>query len=359
LKEYISIGLKMINHLHFSKNMKNWDTINISNEADIFFEITAKRHDCIDAGIIEECFDYGIFFNSSELRTLEYAKLFKKDSIGQTLLIDFKNDNCELKIQNFTKNKEYLNSFTKTLYEELLIEDIFDYEKNLIDIINHIPSVVFKINAKCFIDITGIPLIYSVALVRYLKLLFPSPTLYLLNVSGKYEEDGKKGIPQFSDGQKENIYIPGYYGKPDFAKPWLYILLLGFEGNRSLSIYKMNEPDYVKAIVAEPGYQNEYCSKAIEINKRFLSEAKITESDLIKIGAGDPITVYDKILELYEDYKDRANICLVPLGTKPHAIGAGLAALKQKRMAIMYQVPKSYSMNETKAAKDMWIYIIK
>jgi hypothetical protein len=323
------------------------------------FEVDSIKYKCHNVHPIKDVFDYGIIFNSSELRTLEYAKLFKTKSLMNSLLVDFKNNESKLKINNFEENKKFLKSFTSNMYEELVIPDIFDYENNLNAIENKIPKSIFKIKTKCFIDITGVPLIYSVALLRHLKLAFPSPELYLLNVSARYQVNEKNEMPEFSDGFRENIYIPGYYGRPDFSKPWLYVFLLGFEGNRSLSIYKMNEPDFVEVIVTEPGYRNEYCTEAVNKNKGFLKEAKIDPKDYIKMDAGDPIGVCEKILTIYSNYKNIANVCLVPLGTKPHAIGAGLSALIKNDIAIMYQVPKSYSMNGTKADEDMWIYRIK
>jgi hypothetical protein len=340
--------------------MRNW--INISNHGihlSNLFKIDAFKHNCSDVKPINEVFDFGFFFNSTEQRTLEFSKLFKKDSIKNSLLVDFKNETSQLKTQNIEKNRERLKLITSNYFEELIIPDIFNYDENLNILINKIPLSTFKVGAKCFIDITGVPLIYSVALLRHIKLAFPCPELYLLNVSAKYEVNEKKETPQFSDGFKENIYIPGYYGKPDFSRPWLYVFLLGFEGSRSLSIYKVNEPDFVVAIIAEPGYQNEYSTKAIEINKSFLTEAKIEHKDIIKIDAGDPVGVCNKVLDIYNEFKDRANICLVPLGTKPHAIGAGIAALIQNDIALMYQVPKSYSMFGSKAGDDMWVYVIK
>lgn len=340
--------------------MKNWCRINDKSiQLSNLYEIDAFKSKCELVQPLEEVFDFAIFFNSSENRTLEYEKIFKENSITNSLLVDFKNDESELKTKHFVKNKALLNSITCNRCEVIQIEDIFKYEENIIEIVNNIPDGTFRVRAKCFIDITGVPLIYSVALLKYLKMAFPSPELYLLNVSAKYENGDNNSIPQFSDGYKENIYIPGYYGNPDFSKPWLYIFLLGFEGLRSLSIYKVNEPDFVIAIIAEPGYQNDYNSRALRVNKGFLTESKIEHDKIIRIDAGDPVAICERILNIYMDFEDRANLCLVPLGTKPHAIGAGLSALIQNDISIMYQVPKSYSMSGTKAGDDMWIYRIK
>lgn len=327
--------------------MNDWKYINNLKELDA----EVYKISCDQVKPLDEKFDYAIFFNSSEERTLEYSKVFKNKSIKNSLLVDFKNDICTLKEENLKRNLQILGNVTINKPKILSGLDIFDYEVNLEKILAELPSDL----SKCFVDITGVPLIYSIALFRPLKLAFPSPNLYFLNVSAIYENGTNRNY-QFSDGLKGNIYIPGYYGRPDFSKPWLYIFLLGFEGNRSLSILKQNQPDYIKAIIAEPGYQDDYNTEAIERNKAFLNDAKICDEEIIRIDAGNPVDICNCILEIYNAFKEDANVCLVPLGTKPHALGACMAAVLKNDIAIIYQVPKKYSMNNTKAGKYLWLY---
>jgi len=327
--------------------MNNWEFLS-ELEA---LKVKVYKALCDSSIRLEDTFEYAIFFNSSEERTLEYQKVLGEKSIENVLLVDFKNDSCLFKEKNLRKNLDYLTIISQNKPKVLGDLDIFNYESNLETILNEVPSNL----SKCFIEITGVPLLYSIAILRPLLLSFPSPSLYFLNVSANYDNGGNKNY-QFSDGLKENIYIPGYYGRPDFSKPWIYIFLLGFEGTRSISILKQNQPDYIKAIIAEPGYQNDYNTKAIEINKAFLSEAHICNNEIIRIDAGNPVEICNCIIDIYNDFKEDANICLVPLGTKPHALGAGMAALLRTDIAIMYQVPKRYSINNTKSGKYLWLY---
>lgn len=334
--------------------MTNWQEINKLQSK--FFTVTVYKSECNIIEKFDETFDFILIFNSSEERTLEYAKLFNKNSIKNSLLVDFDNEYSSLKESNFSKNYEILEFISQNKPNVLKELDIFSYEESIEKIIDFLPQDNLNINSKCFIEITGVPLIYSTTLFKMLKQKFPNPNLYLLNVSANYE-NGPNSKYQFSEGERENIYIPGYYGRPDFSKPWLYIFLLGFEGNRSLSILKQNQPDFSEAIIAEPGYQKDYSSSAIEINKSFFIESNISTDEILKVDAGDPVALCNKIIELYDKYKD-TNICLVPLGTKPHAIGAGLAAIIKDEISIMYQVPKKYSMNGTKSGKYIWMYKI-
>ncbi len=333
----------------------NWQNINsIKNK---FFSATVFKAKCSDIIPLEKEFDLVIVFNSTEERTLEYSKLFEQKKVTNSLLIDFKNSVSELKSTNSKRNQQILAEISINTPQIISDLDIFCYEESLQKIIQSIPSDLFNKKSSFFIDITGVPLIYSTSLFKILKLRFPSPDLYLLNVSASYTV-GTNSSFQFSEGEIENIYIPSYYGRPDFSKPWLYIFLLGFEGNRSLSILKQNQPDFCEAIIAQPGYQDDYEKKAIEINSAFLSESNIEVNELIRVDAGDPVALCEKILEIYKSTPS-SNICIVPLGTKPHAIGAGMASIIQENISIMYQVPKRYSMNDTKSGEYLWLYEIK
>jgi len=360
----------------------------------ISYEIETLDFECKNAKPLEEEFAFGLFFNSSEERSLEYKKLLKDKAIKYSLLIDFEDKDSELKKSNLEENKKNLLKNSQE-NEIILIPDIFDYQNNLNLIVSKIPRNVLSVGAKFFMDITGAPLIYSVALLRYFKLSFPCPSLYLLNVSGVYQYSEK---PQFSEGKREDIFIPGYFGKPDHSKPQLYVFLLGYEGERSLNILKTNDPDFVEVIIPDPGYEAGNPNKTIRYNKDFLKETEFiiefqessipnndnvnsieyTEKDcdnnyikkkfifrespikkMDRIASYDPEKVCMNILSIYNQHKDIADIRLVPLGTKPHAIGAGLAALMQDEISIMYQTPKKYSKEKVLAGDKMWIYIIK
>lgn len=316
-------------------------------------------------------FSCGIFFNSSESRATEYSEVLKPDSIEYGLLIDFcdhnqvslsSNDeaNC-LKIKNLEVNKTKLRAICKEI-DILTISDIFNYAENIKVILASIPESLFRLDSNFFIDITGTPLIYSSAILKLLKDRFPSPKVYMLNVHAHYESSGTK---QFSDGTRSDIYIPGYYGGVDHNKPTLFIFLIGFEGSRSLKILQENEPDEAIVIVADPGYEKANAEFSLVKNSHFLMEVGIDVQDnsiaqkrLIRLPIYDIGKVCETIIKIYSDHKDRYSIRLVPLGPKPHAIGAALAAICQPEMSVMYQVPKKYVLSETKSSGEYWLYRI-
>lgn len=346
------------------------------------FELETHEFKCSEVQEIDESFSFGLFFNSTEERAMEYRNLLADKSIEYSLLVDFKApdenpEEVELKRQNFMLNKEHLLS-RSSQFKELVLDNIFDYQENLNTIVSSIPRKLFTTDAKFFIDISGTPLIYTVALLRFFKLSFPSPVLYLLNVSGDYDNQ-EKGQPQFTRGVRENIFIPGYFGDANHASPYLYIFLLGYEGERSYNIFRENDPYLLEVFIPNPGYEEGNHLRTIRYNKDFLKETEYivelcNESDdgtnsfkyaetkgksMFHIPVEDIGCVCDTILKIFEDNKNEARIRLVPLGPKPHAIGAGLAGLIEDKISIMYQAPIAYSMNKVKAGEKMWVHKIK
>lgn len=318
-----------------------------------------------DVRPMDRNYDVGIVFNSSESRSLAYAGLFKAKSIAVMILVNFDGGDNENKRRNWEKNvKELEHLSVKTILVRL--NSVFDYQKNLDEIATLIIRHRSKTNkTNVFMDVTGAPLIYSVALTKFLFRLFPVPGVSLLNVSGRYAERGEQ---QFSEGEQFDIYIPGYFGNPDHSKQLHYVFLLGYDGDRSLNIYRSNLPDKVSVIVPSPGYETGNDRNTISNNRDFLLETGYYLMDdklprkysrnknLYLIDISDITAVMRRIEEIYEEDKDNYEIRLVPLGPKPHAIGAALAAVFNNEISIVYQVPRKYFMSEIPCGDNMWLY---
>lgn len=304
----------------------------------------------------------GVFFNSSESRALTYSKLLPEQSISFAMLVDFDGKNNENKKTNLLHNELSLQRIANR-YERLDIDDIFNYQTNLNQIAFKINEFLVKTdNRSVFLDITGVPLIYSVALLKFLFRLFPTPDISILNVSGRYKE---RGAEQFSEGEQYDMYIPGYFGSPDHSLPKHYVFLLGYDGERSLNIFLDNLPEKASVIIPSPGYDVDNDKNTINNNKEFLMEIGYSptvqkkNSNVFRIDISDVVAVKEKIETLFEENNGKYEIRLVPLGPKPHAIGAALAAMYNNNISIMYQVPRKYYMSEVPAGDKMWLYDFK
>jgi hypothetical protein len=91
--------------------------------------------------------------------------------------------------------------------------------------------------------------------------------------------------------------------------------------------------------ISDPGYQPGYTEVTKERNKVFLTEAK---PELFYTDAADPIGTWVELEKRIVTAQARSNVCIVPLGTKPHALGGCLAALSTRTPAVLYLMPRGY-----------------
>lgn len=330
--------------------------------------VNTKTISTKEAQPLDRHYDVGIVFNSSESRALAYSKLFRGKSISVIILVNFDGGGNEEKRNNWRRNLEEANRISASVVQ-LNLHSIFDYQDNLDEIAARIIGYRRQSDDfSVFMDITGAPLIYSVALTKFLFRLFPVPKISLLNVSGRYAERGEQ---QFSEGEQFDIYIPGYFGNPDHSKQLHYVFLLGYDGDRSLSIYRVNLPDKVSVVIPSPGYEPGNDQNTISNNRDFLLETgfyfkngklpknNYRNENLYSIDISDISSVMKQVEEIYEKDKGDYEIRLVPLGPKPHAIGAALAAVFNNEISIVYQVPRKYFMSEIPCGDSMWLYDLK
>lgn len=331
------------------------------------FVINTNTYKTEDLNPDTRTYDLAIIYNSSESRALSYRMLLKEKSVDTALLVNFDGKGNAGKIANLDINKVQLEKLANRV-EMIELNSIFDYQANLDTIAAHI---LHHRSRRClnniFLDVTGAPLIYSAALMKFVFRLFPVPKIALLNVSGRYAERGEQ---QFSEGEQYEMYIPGYYGNPDHSKQLHYIFLLGYDGDRSLNIYRENLPEKISVIIPSPGYDEGNDVNTINNNKEFLTQAGFLfkehtlprnysrNKQLYNIDISDIVAVMNRVETIYQEDKDDYEIRLVPLGPKSHAIGAALAAIYNDDISIMYQVPRKYFMSEIPMGDKMWLYDI-
>jgi hypothetical protein len=220
-----------------------------------------------------------------------------------------------------------------------------------------LPVLSLKGNQKWFIDITGSPKPYFMALLAWLRDRIESPAITLFHAGGHYEKNQDQTTAFcFTEGFSEFIWVPHLWGQIDPRKPWMYFFLLGFEGNRSIEIYDRFEPEYVTALIGNPGYRPDYTAIAEEKNADFLHEAV---PEKIYANAADAIETWKKLDGKIIEAQEQSNICIVPLGPKPHALGGCLACLTDRVPAALYLMPRAYKVRDVPRGDLMWKYEVR
>jgi uncharacterized membrane protein YbaN (DUF454 family) len=208
--------------------------------------------------------------------------------------------------------------------------------------------------ASWFIDIAGSPKPYYLGICAYLRRKIAAPDLTLFHATGDYEKGNTpENAFSFTDGFDRYMWVPYLWGRPDRSLPWTYFFLLGFEGNRSADIFERFEPRFTQALIGKPGYKPDYVRTAKSKNALFLRRAK---PKIIFADAADAVEAWKRLdARILRDCKS-TNVCLVPLGTKPHALGGALAALANGSPGVLYVMPRSFSVRDVQPGPYVWTY---
>lgn len=212
-------------------------------------------------------------------------------------------------------------------------------KENIRTLLNTYPSDIL------YIDVSGLNNRISAALLNNIlsgdngsnvQVLYAEPELYK--------------IKQF---KSESVYIDlsekinGIEPLPGFANiipddiDYKFIALLGFEGGRFTHLINNVQPaeDNIIPVIGIPGYRLEYPFVAYWGNRNGLNTTGAWAN--VKYAAANSLVDVYMLLDKIHKKSPRSKIKLAPIGTKPHAIGAFLFAIKHpKEVEIVYDNPK-------------------
>lgn len=201
--------------------------------------------------------------------------------------------------------------------------------------------------ATIYIDVSGLNNRVSAAILRNalelkgikVRVVYTEPEHY------KIEKFRAEGV--FNDLSEQ---IDGVEPLPGFANiipdevDMKFVALLGFEGGRFTQMCEIIQPptDKIIPIIGVPGYRPEYPFVAYWGNRQPLSS---TESwQYVKYAAANSLVDVYYLLKKIKKQPPVTKIKLAPIGTKPHAIGAILFAIKYpKEVEIVFDNPKRKS----------------
>ncbi len=186
------------------------------------------------------------------------------------------------------------------------------------------------------VDISSFTKIYLLELLHYLDAELKWPMPRLLHTTQHY-------LPtRLTRGIEQITTIPHFYGHPSMDRQNLLVLLLGFEPDRALSIWKQHNPARTVALITNPPRKGspDYLKYARQNNEELLGKPGVEVRD---IPADDPGGVRDVLAALYEETKDDYNLVIGPFGTKPQVVGVYLFHREHPAAQVIYSFPAAYT----------------
>lgn len=150
---------------------------------------------------------------------------------------------------------------------------------------------------------------------------------------------------------------------PGFAKlghragdPRHFAPLLGFEGARLGHIFDQEEVDAAAThpILGSPGFRLEYTTLTYLANRDYLEQARMDQRvELAR--ASCPFEAYRAIERIHER-TGAGYLRIAPIGTKPHALGAVLYAIRNRAsVELIYDHPVR-STGRTRGSRGVYLY---
>jgi hypothetical protein len=306
--------------------------------------------------------DFFIICSSFEERCVRSSHILKlkKIKIDNSIIFNYEeNDSVKKRDKNLEKLRSNCNKISKKVYQfnncrinfpsdgmkgfkSFLFEESIDINnKNVIIDISVFTKPYFFLLTKLLTEEFGI---------KNFFIIYTEPEGYGKRTNNEYD---------LSDGIYHISHIPGFHGYSINENDAL-IVLLGFEGNRSLDIFYNINPDITYAVNGFPAFQPGWQMRSIELNKRFLSESG-ANLHLFNAPAIDPFEtkrVLENIIKEINQLYPYLDIVIAPLGTKTQAFGTLLCALTNKKIRIVYPFPTHFSDKYSENYGDSWIFKI-
>ena len=186
------------------------------------------------------------------------------------------------------------------------------------------------------IDISSFTKIYLLELLHYLVMDLNLGIPRMLHTTQKY-------LPtKLTQGVNQITTIPNFFGSPSLEKETILILLLGFEPERSLAVWKQFNPSKTIALITSPPrYGNlNYVKHAQENNSYLLSQPSV---EVRNVPADNPYAVKNVLEAIYSDTRGSLNFVIGPFGTKPQVVGVFLFCLEHTKAQVVYSFPVKYT----------------
>jgi hypothetical protein len=170
------------------------------------------------------------------------------------------------------------------------------------------------------------------------------------------DPDPTDGLPDspaiFTEGRWRTVHVPGIRGSYRPGAKQHYVVALGFEGDDTYRVIQQQEPDRVTAIIPNPPVYKGLVKRCRDENEVLLRDWAGPNGQR-ECGALDAVSMDEVLRSLHDTHE---NLCLLPVGTKPHALGMAVHALRDGRPLLLYRWPERHRESGAKAGATRFRY---
>jgi hypothetical protein len=186
------------------------------------------------------------------------------------------------------------------------------------------------------LDISGFTKIYLLQLLHFIVAEQNLGIPRIIHTTQEYAPT------RLTRGVEQITTVPNFFGTISYEKQTLLLLMLGFEPERCLSVWKHFNPVRTIALISNPPRdgQTNYLEYAKSSNSSLLSQEGVEHRD---IPPDDPFGVRQALEVIYHEVRDTYNVVIGPFGTKPQTVGVFLFCLEHPKVQVVYSFPSTYT----------------
>ena len=212
------------------------------------------------------------------------------------------------------------------------------------------------------IDVSCLPKYYMLTLMGYCVSSGSVRSLRLLYAEGRYApSDGNTSLSPdhaFTEGSWRSLPVPYLEGRLSPDKKVEVVAAIGFETFQARKLIRVYEAERHRLVTPYPGFSTEYGDQSEKEAKALANNLDLDEREILRCPAGDAAAAADIVIDVL-DGGGRFKTVGLCLGTKPHAIGFGVAALIRPDFTLVCRMPDRYVETETSATGIMWSYEVR
>lgn len=279
-----------------------------------------------------------------------------------------------LKFASLTEDIEQAKRESLTRFEAVRVvkktvdlESSVSYRSNIATLTEFVEAEVSsrKRPLRILLDMTCIPKSYSLFLiglcfnrsyVAYVDILY-SEGAYLADDPAVDSAPGQPGRGIVSDGEWTSLQIP-YLGA-DVAIPSSrdVIVALGGEVGLSLPFIEKYEPRKLQVVLIS--------ESLVQTPDRLLPSERAALAELLaepnahrlNVSLCDVVGLVEQATRTSRS-SDADVVSALALGSKPHALAMGLAAMGESNVEVICRIPKRYKPLDVPPTGDVWLYSI-
>lgn len=211
-------------------------------------------------------------------------------------------------------------------------------------------------------DVSCLPKYYMLTLIGFCLSSGSVRSLKLLYSEGRYApSDGNTSLAPdhaFTDGAWRSLQVPFLEGHWSPDKKVEIVASIGFEAFQARKLIRLYEAERHTLIAPYPGFSAEYGEQSEREAKSLANNLDLGEREILRCAAGDAAQAAETVVDVL-DRGGRLKEIGLCMGTKPHAIGFGMAALVRPDFTVVCRMPDRYVETETPPTGVTWSYELR